>query len=385
MKDRGIHTWDERRDLLARPATSSSRSKKRSYPIASSRIRALPDGPGVYRFLRSNGELLYVGKATSLRKRVASHFGSGFKPEQALEMLTQASDVHFTRTVSSLEAALLENETIKTLGPPYNVQLSGQDPRVWFTSSNFDGAVSAPDATYRIGPVPSKLSLDSIAALVALRSGEPPKPLLRARAVGAPAAWAPDEAAFAAGFTLFAARNPAFGSSTRSARRCVLDTAKRLVPPRVTPKLDDELGENGLELDVSAPSAWDPKRVARHLERALFQAYTLFRRSRWLCILYDSVVEYREAGGDRTCVLVVREGEIVDARDLPVEEPLLSAWTAPPHHARQRAFDRSKYDRLRILTTELRRIRRDDGHATIHIDHGRRLREALLDGILRRV
>lgn len=80
------------------------------------RYRALPDAPGVYGLLRSNGDVLYVGKAKSIRKRVASHLG---KPsgatERALEMLTQVDDIAFEVTATALEATVLESGLIKRL------------------------------------------------------------------------------------------------------------------------------------------------------------------------------------------------------------------------------------------------------------------------------
>ena len=75
---------------------------------------ALPDGPGVYRMLRISGDVLYVGKATSLHHRVNSYFRKqkGIH-ERTLEMLSQARDLSFVVTESPLEAALLEPDEIK--------------------------------------------------------------------------------------------------------------------------------------------------------------------------------------------------------------------------------------------------------------------------------
>src|SRR5258706_6398654 len=117
---RGIGTWRALADWLAVPERPA-KPRKRRYPLAPASYRALPDQPGVYRFLRSNGDVLYVGKATSLKKRVSSHFTkqSG-ATERALEMLTQVSEIAFTATSTALEAALLETQTIKRINPPYN-------------------------------------------------------------------------------------------------------------------------------------------------------------------------------------------------------------------------------------------------------------------------
>src|SRR4029077_11767516 len=152
-------------------------------------------------FVRSNGDVLYVGKAASLRKRVPSHFTAGSATtERALEMLTQVHDIQTTLTRTPLEAALLENERIKALSPPYNVQLLGGDPRTWFCSSDLVAASTQRDDVHRYGPLPSTFSVRALGAISALLTGESPTRSSRARAVGVADRWAPDEAVFASGF-----------------------------------------------------------------------------------------------------------------------------------------------------------------------------------------
>src|SRR5262245_35541971 len=83
----------------------------------------LPDSPGVYLFRGDRGKILYVGKALSLKKRVASYFnpaGGGAK-EEALRRLYREVETISTRT--ELEALLLENTLIKKHRPRYNVCL----------------------------------------------------------------------------------------------------------------------------------------------------------------------------------------------------------------------------------------------------------------------
>ncbi|MBM3147826.1 MAG: GIY-YIG nuclease family protein, partial [Actinobacteria bacterium] len=89
------------------------------------RLPAVPDRPGVYRFLDDQGSALYVGKAKELRKRVSSYFrGPGGAPAGRIgEMVRRAADLEWVVTGNEVEALLLEDNFIKETRPPYNVRL----------------------------------------------------------------------------------------------------------------------------------------------------------------------------------------------------------------------------------------------------------------------
>lgn len=379
LAKRGIVTWEELRGWLDERAPANPRPKKPRYPLASERYKSLPDAPGVYRFVRSNRDLLYVGKAASLKKRVTSHFVGRASKQLAPEMLTQVSDIEFTLTASALEAALLENETIGTLRPPYNVQLTVTEHRVWYGTRDFNAAVSVPDAAHCVGPVASQYSLRPLAALSELSLGARPTPQLRSQAVGVSDLWTPDEAVFAAGWAELVARHlRELAGSALTPRQSTLRLAKRLL--LAAP-------ENAAEEPESpdSPEGWYPARVARHIERAAAQAYQAYRRARWLRLLHDCDIVYREPDSVVTRLLRLRDGALADAS-------VVSPDWAPSERARRShspqafaAFDRAKYNRLRVLTSELKRIARDGGYVAVHFGPRRAIASRWLLGALRLV
>lgn len=87
------------------------------------KLDKLPDEPGVYFFLGPTGEILYIGKATSLRSRVRSYFSNKIgvaRGPRIVSMLEQAARVKHQVTDSVLEALILESNLIKLHQPKYN-------------------------------------------------------------------------------------------------------------------------------------------------------------------------------------------------------------------------------------------------------------------------
>jgi len=85
-------------------------------------IAGLPDAPGVYYFLNSRKEIIYIGKAKSLKERIRSYF-SVTSPRKAKKIIKQAAHLRIEITNSELTALLLEAEEIKFLNPKHNVLL----------------------------------------------------------------------------------------------------------------------------------------------------------------------------------------------------------------------------------------------------------------------
>ena len=84
-------------------------------------LKTLPDGPGVYRMLNDKGDVLYVGKAKSLKKRVSSYARGMVHSDRLTRMIADTAEMIFVTTASEIEALLLESNLIKRLKPRYNV------------------------------------------------------------------------------------------------------------------------------------------------------------------------------------------------------------------------------------------------------------------------
>ncbi|MBI5422390.1 GIY-YIG nuclease family protein, partial [Candidatus Peregrinibacteria bacterium] len=84
----------------------------------------IPHSPGVYKFLNDKQEILYIGKAKDLRKRVANYFrNADDRGIRIQKMLEQADDIAWVETNSEIEALILEDNLIKEVMPRYNVLL----------------------------------------------------------------------------------------------------------------------------------------------------------------------------------------------------------------------------------------------------------------------
>ena len=84
-------------------------------------LKTLPDTPGVYRMLNAAGDVLYVGKAKSLKKRVTAYATGRVHSDRLTRMVADTAEMVFVTTASEIEALLLESNLIKRLKPRYNV------------------------------------------------------------------------------------------------------------------------------------------------------------------------------------------------------------------------------------------------------------------------
>lgn len=105
------------------PASPRSRSLRQGVEVIQDHLKRLPGKPGVYRMIGADGEVLYVGKAKSLKNRVAGYARGIGHTNRVTRMLQLVADMEFVVTRTETEALLLEANLIKRLKPRFNVIL----------------------------------------------------------------------------------------------------------------------------------------------------------------------------------------------------------------------------------------------------------------------
>ena len=103
--------------------TSSEAPALSGAELITSRLKHLPNGPGIYQMTDAIGMPLYVGKAKSLRKRITSYTRPRGLPERIRVMVAQTTELEVVSTHTEVEALLLESNLIKQLRPRYNILL----------------------------------------------------------------------------------------------------------------------------------------------------------------------------------------------------------------------------------------------------------------------
>lgn len=88
-----------------------------------SKLKNLPDKPGVYQFKNEKGKVIYVGKAVNLKNRVKSYFIGGNQSAKTAALVSKTHDLELIVTDNEVEALVLENNLIKDLKPRYNINL----------------------------------------------------------------------------------------------------------------------------------------------------------------------------------------------------------------------------------------------------------------------
>ena len=98
-------------------------------------LKTIPTSPGVYQYFDESGEIIYVGKAKNLKRRVSSYFNKEQTGKTRL-LVSKIADIRFTVVGSEAEAFLLENNFIKQYKPRYNIMLKDDKTYPWICIKN---------------------------------------------------------------------------------------------------------------------------------------------------------------------------------------------------------------------------------------------------------
>jgi DNA polymerase-3 subunit epsilon len=320
---------------------------------------ALPDAPGVYRMLGPGGRILYVGKATSLKARVNTYFRPSQKhASDKLEMLTQIQKIEVTPCETALEAALLETDLIKLHAPPYNVALKTDGRRL--SHLDYELRLAVVETSYRYGPFSGEdpfAALRVIELALALPAAAPELiPTLFFRDV--------EPSVATAGLALFTAAWPTSGVPTLRAMLAqgVREVRALAAGTDATPEEREETRDAAQDDAMLGDTVLvvTPAEVASRLGGLIHHAARLWLRARALTQLSSSTIVWRMPGERLQRYLVLESGAViatgfaVDESDFP-SAPVKAAckWTV------------QTYDRVRVLWSELARIRREGGVVSV--------------------
>ncbi len=132
----------------------------------------LPHEPGIYKFLNKKSEIIYVGKAKDLLKRVSSYFSLNATNRKTYKLVTEIANIEYVVVNSEFDALLLENSLIKENQPKYNILLKDDKsfPSICVTFERFPRVYSTrrldPEIGLYFGPYTSVKAMDNVLDLI---------------------------------------------------------------------------------------------------------------------------------------------------------------------------------------------------------------------------
>lgn len=146
------------------------------------KIRNFPDSPGVYIMKGASGDIIYIGKATSLKKRVYSYFSKALD-NKTEKLISEVADIGYRNTASAVEALILEANLVSKYMPKYNIKLKDDKSfaNIMITDEKYPRIIVArptdrkkPKARYVFGPYLSKDSALQVVDFL-IRTFDPPE------------------------------------------------------------------------------------------------------------------------------------------------------------------------------------------------------------------
>lgn len=355
-----IHSMEELQDWLKTPV--KTKRTKYEYPLQNSKRLSLPDKSGVYKMLNAKGEVLYVGKATSLKSRVNSYFrGQKNRDPRKLEMLTQTHDIAYIECGSALEAAILETDEIKRHNPPYNVSLKQNQRQLAFFSSDLSVMSRQQSDQYPVGPFSGNFALEQFSRVQHWLESSEDDPLIFFNEV-------PIEL-IAEGFEIFCETeniDPTMITTSRDLMASCIKMLRRyarMIANHEPTNFDLEPStaeEPDIEVeDDDSLVEYTPEEVAGKFARLFQRSAKAYLRGKLLTRLLNSRLIFEEKSNIRR--LEVRNGEIVKAEEASAipDEPESFPWAN---------LDVMTYDRMSVLLAEIGRMRASGQNVIVEPD-----------------
>lgn len=388
LRDMGLTTLEEVEEWLR----TSKVPKRQKYEFALDKVKRLemPNCPGVYRMLDCKEKVLYVGKATSLRSRVNSYFRGKKGRDRKMEMLAQVANIAYTECRTPLEAALLETDEIKRLDPPYNYHLKIGGRRVAFFNRDFTSMSHQRDETHRVGPFNNELALSPVLLLARGVASSAQSELKLSPAIFYQHI---EEELIVPGFRIFCERfnfDPSRLNNVRSLlalglkfyREAVREqkalalleqqaleaqaledgtiVAVATVEGVALPEHADQLTDGDEDPEEDLEEEMTAEDVADKFKSMLVRNACTYLHTHALTSLMNSTISFTDGSVERT--LKVRGGVI----EFDGEELKNAAQLFAVHHAKNlHALNIGTYDRMRVLLTELVRVRAEGGNVRI--------------------
>jgi hypothetical protein len=218
---------------------------------------------------------------------------------------------------------------------------------LWFTSLDLGARSPQPSPYCPFGPFASAETLDQFAALARAD-----------RAALTPGSRGPDDGTFTAGYERLCATHPELSRVDLSDYAKLLRLGTRLWREgRRDRDLDVDNAEDDANDTRRGVTVWTPEFVQVSLEWLALRAALARRRAMWLTRLFDSSVLWREPVDRSARLLVIENSEVVVSEAVdPHATPPIPPGYRRPVDARREAFTLASFDRLRVLTTELKRL-----------------------------
>jgi excinuclease ABC subunit C len=136
------------------------------------KLQLLPEKPGIYQYFDKEGNIIYVGKAKNLKKRVSSYFSKNHDTAKTRILVRKIEDIQYLVVDSELDALLLENNLIKKYQPKYNIQLKDDKTYPWICIKKesfprvFSTRLVVKDGSKYFGPYPSVKVMNTLLDLL---------------------------------------------------------------------------------------------------------------------------------------------------------------------------------------------------------------------------